>query len=124
MGDSDGILLSQRDHDRLQALLRSYENGQLNRPRELRRRRVAGDGGTSIRKAYCKDFGEVSNTVICYLDTDLTGEEITVECEIVGGTALISAVPRLEVGKLLWVTNDSGTWRHVGIPFNGSEDCP
>ncbi len=48
---------------------------------------------------------------------------ITVTIEIVGGSALNSALPRLEDGTRLSVWNDGGTWRNAGNPFQTSGDC-
>lgn len=91
-----------------------------------RRRGGGGGSGTTIHKAFAKAAAGTGSTIVCYLNED-TGEEedeITVTCEIVDGADLNEAAPRLNDGTLLWVTYDNGTWRHVGLPFNGTEDCP
>jgi hypothetical protein len=79
-------------------------------------------GGGRIRKAYAKADAGSGATITCYLDTDSTGVEITVNCEICGGSALNSAIPRLENGDMITVWNDAGTWRSV-MTFQATEDC-
>ncbi len=76
------------------------------------------------RKAYAKAAAGAGSTIVCYLDTDGTGEEITVNVEIVGGSALNAAFPRLENGTLLTVWDDNGTWRNAGNPFQATGECP
>ena len=74
------------------------------------------------RIAYCKTDAGAGTTIVCYLDTDGTGTEITVNCSIMNGTDLNAAVPRLEDGGVLLVTKVGDTWWAIH-PFNGSEDC-
>ena len=78
--------------------------------------------GTS-RKAYCKVAAGAGTTIVCYLDTDATGTEITVNCSVVGGSALNAAVPRLADGSLLFVENLGGTWYCTSTVFQTTEDC-
>ena len=75
-----------------------------------------------VHKAYVKTTPGVVETVACYLDTDNTGEEITVTCSIIGGSALNSAVPRLADGELIFVSSIGGTW-YCLTTFQASEDC-
>jgi hypothetical protein len=75
-----------------------------------------------IRKAYAKTDAGGGSTITCYLDTDGTGQEITVYCEICGGSALNEAIPRLEDGDRIAVWNDAGTWRSI-MTFQATEDC-
>lgn len=79
-------------------------------------------GGTTLRNAFASDDAGAGTTISCFLDTDGTGEVITVNCEIVGGSALNSAIPRLEDGDRLTVWNDAGTWRCTTI-FQATTDC-
>lgn len=81
---------------------------------------TGGSGG--IRKAYCKAAAGAATTITCYLDTDATGEEVTVNCSVVGSANLNAAVPRLEDGSLIFVWNDAGTWRCTQT-FIKSQDC-
>jgi hypothetical protein len=75
-----------------------------------------------IHSAFCKTDAAGGATIICYLDTDTTGTEITVTCEICGGTALNAAFPRLENGDRLFVIEDGTTWRALQI-FQATETC-
>ena len=77
---------------------------------------------TGIRKAYVKTTPGAVTTVTCYLDTDSTGDEITVTCSVVGGSALNSAIPRLTDGDLIFVSNIDSTWYCLTV-FQTSEDC-
>lgn len=79
---------------------------------------------SEIRNAYCKNDAGSSSTITCYLDTDGTGEEITVYCNISGGSNLDSAVRRLEDGDLLQVRYDSANskWRALE-GFQASKNC-
>lgn len=71
----------------------------------------------SVRIAYCKTAAGSGTTIVCHLDTDGTGEEVTVYCAITGGgTKLNEAIPRLSDGDPIAVYNDQGTWRSV-FPF-------
>ena len=78
---------------------------------------------TLIHKAYAKVAAGAGSTIVCFLDVDATGEEITVNIEIVGGSDLNAALPRLEDGTLITVWNDDGTWRNAGNPFQTSGPC-
>ena len=77
---------------------------------------------TVIRKAYVKTTPGAVATVVCYLDTDATGPEVTVTCSIINGTALNSAIPRITDGDEIKVYLDGSTWRCVDA-FQTSEDC-
>ena len=82
----------------------------------------AGEAGTSIRIAYVKTTPGADTTVDCYLDTDVTGEEIEVTCSIAGLGVLNAALPRISDGDLIFVANISGTWYCLTV-FQESEDC-
>lgn len=64
--------------------------------------RGGGTGRTNLHLAYCKTNAPAAAFIICYLDTDVTGTEITVNCGIAGGGNLNEALPRLTDG--LWIT--------------------
>ena len=87
-----------------------------------RQKRGSSSGGSVIRKAYAKAAAGASGSITCYLDTDGTGEEVSVSCEVAGGTNLNAAVPRLADGDMIHVYNDAGTWRSI-MTFQASEDC-
>ena len=118
-------LLSARDAGRLQKMLRWWDK-QVDTRYQRRRRhgRGGGKGGSSRnRNAYAKAAAGAGTTIVCFLDTDATGDEITVTISIAGGSDLNSALPRLEDGTLLTVWNDAGTWRNAGNPFQASGPC-
>jgi len=80
-----------------------------------------------LRRAFCKTPAGSGSTIVCYLDKDGSGDEITVYCDIVGWSppetpALNSALPRLEDGTPLTVWNNNGTW-HCLTLFQVSRDC-
>jgi hypothetical protein len=79
-------------------------------------------GATGIHSAFCKTDAGAGATIVCFLDTDTTGTEITVSCVICGGTALNSAFPRLVDGTRIFVFQDGNTWRALQI-FQATEDC-
>ncbi len=88
-------------------------------------------GGVSIRGssnkndihlAYAKAAAGAASTIDCYLDVDETGTEVTVTCSISGGTTLNSAIPRLDNGDLIFVTQIGGTW-YCLTTFQATEDC-
>ncbi|KKM01567.1 hypothetical protein LCGC14_1793140 [marine sediment metagenome] len=74
------------------------------------------------RLAFCKADAGAGATIVCYLDTDATGTEITVNCNISGVGALNSAVRRLEDGDRLLVTKIGASW-YCTEGFQTSEDC-
>lgn len=115
-------LLSDRDAAVLEAMARWWRSNTDTRY-QRRRRHGRGGGGTRHRKAYAKAAAGTGNTIVCYLDTDETGDEITVTISIVGGVDLNGALPRIENGTLLTVWNDAGTWRNAGNPFQASGPC-
>jgi hypothetical protein len=67
--------------------------------------------GTGIHKAFCKTNAGAATTIVCFLDVDTTGDEITVNCTISGGGHLDDASPHLTDGLEIPVWNDSGTWK-------------
>lgn len=81
------------------------------------------DNADRPRIAYVKTDAGAGSTIVCFLDTDATGTEITCTCSIVNGTALNSAISRLEDGDMVFVNKIGGTWYITGMPFQTSEDC-
>ena len=73
--------------------------------------------GGPTHKAYCKNDAGAATTIVCYLDTDETGQEITVNCSIAGGGNLNTAIPRLTDGLLIFVKNFGGAWYCTGTIF-------
>lgn len=116
-------ILSDRDAAEIEAMLRWWRSHTDTRY-QRRRRHGGGRGtGTQLHKAYAKAAAGSGNTIVCYLDTDGTGEEITVTISIAGGSDLNSALPRLLDGTLLTVWKDGDTWRNAGNPFMVSGPC-
>ena len=84
---------------------------------------VSGSGtGSTIRKAYCTAAAGSGATIAAELDSIDSADDITVNCSIVGGTALNSAIPRLEDEDLIHVWNDDGTWRAI-MTFQATAEC-
>jgi len=80
-------------------------------------------GDTTIRKAYAKADAGTGKTITCYLDTDATGDEITVNVEIAnGGANLNASSPLLEDGDMIHVIKDGVTWRAVQT-FDATGTC-
>ena len=119
-------VLSERDYRRFQELLRWYERNKRPKPPQLRRRGKTGGGGgggASVHKAYCKADAGTGTTIVCYLDTDLIGDEITVDCDISNGIDLNAATRRLKLGDRLMVVNIAGTW-YSNEGFQKTKVCP
>ena len=81
------------------------------------------DSGGRTRIAYCKSDAGAATTIVCYLDTDATGVEITVHCLILGGGNLNTAEPDLKDGDPLLIQKVGGIWTCI-YPFQGWIECP
>jgi len=84
-----------------------------------------------IRRAVCKQAAGASNTIQVNLirnnaeQTSGIESNVTVTCDIFGGeTALQAAMPKLQSGDIIYVTNVDGIWRCINTftPFVGC-DC-
>lgn len=80
------------------------------------------DNAYRPRIAYCKTDAGAGSTIVCYLDTDGTGTEITVNCNISGGSNLNTSLRRLEDGNRMIVAKIGANW-YCKEGFQGSEDC-
>ena len=84
-------------------------------------------GGRPIRMAFCKTAAGSGNTIICYLDVDGTGEEVTVRCTLIGVTDLSGCFPTLIDGlgmPVFWdYSYETPCWRSLWW-FQGKEACP
>ena len=78
--------------------------------------------GMSVREAFVDGSVPASDEVDCFLDTDTTGDPITVTCTIAGGSSLASAFPRLADGMRMPVYYDGTNWRSY-ILFQTSTVC-
>ena len=86
-------------------------------------RQRCGGSSVGVRNAFVKTTPAAVETVVCWLsDTDGSGDEITVNCSVIGGTALNAAVPRLADGERIAVFYDGSNWRCC-TTFQASEDC-
>ena len=100
----------------------------LSKVRERVAKNGSGDGGVSSgssHKAYVKTAPGAVTTVTCFLDTDTTGTEVTVNCSVIGGGGSIklnSATPRLIDASLIFVEDIDGEW-WCTAPFTATEDC-
>jgi len=82
-----------------------------------------GAHGSGLRRAFCKTASGAGTTLTCYLDTDGTGTEITVNFDIAqGGANLNAAVPRLADGDGISVYKCGASW-YCATTFMPSEDC-
>lgn len=84
-------------------------------------------GGGRIRRAKAQEDSPGDNKLsvkLCDQDGTEIGAAFDVTCEICGGAALNSAIPRIiaENDEYLFVTNISGTWYCTTV-FQTSEDC-
>jgi hypothetical protein len=80
-------------------------------------------GGASM--AFVKTAPGAVTTVDCFLGTDTTGTEITVNCSVIGGDGsevLNEAVPRLIDGSLIFVEQFGPDW-WCTTPFIATDDC-
>lgn len=89
-------------------------------------RRAIQPSVIGVRKAFCKEDAGEGNTIAAYLDTDETGQEVTVTCTIANGSDLNEAVPVLTDGLEIPVHRDivegEVVWKCYW-PFEGSKDC-
>jgi hypothetical protein len=77
---------------------------------------------SGIYKAYCKTAAGSGSTIVCYLGTDGTGEEVTVTCTLIQASNLSSCFPTLADGTMMPVWRDGDTWRSLWW-FQGNEEC-
>jgi len=80
-------------------------------------------GGSNLYKAFCKTNAGAATTIVCYKDTDTTGDEITVNCSVIGSANLNAAAPRLADGSLIFVAKIGTDWWCTS-PFIKSKACP
>jgi len=75
-----------------------------------------------LRNAYCKTDAGEGSTIVCYLDVDGTGTEITVNCDISNGNDLNTATRRLKNGNRLAVYKIGSSW-YAAEGFDTDEEC-
>lgn len=84
------------------------------------RRQPVGSLAGDVRIAYVKTFPGAGTDVDCYLDIDITGEDVTVTCNISNGSNLNQAMPMLAPGDIIIVTRLDDTWYCTAL-FNGAK---
>ena len=100
-------------------------NISLNKAEVTRRIRLSGGGGGGASMAFVKDPPGAVTTVVCFLGTDLTGPEITVNCSVIGGNEsekLNEAVPPLTTGSIIFIEQFGADYWCVS-PFTARDDC-
>jgi len=82
-----------------------------------------GSLGGAVRIAYCGEDAPADTEISCFLDTDTTGEVVTVKCLTgTNGASLLNAsVPRLSDGDPMFVIKHNSIWYSTTI-FEDSED--
>jgi len=80
-------------------------------------------GGTDIRRAFVKTTPVSGTTVACYLDSDNSDMEVSVNCNICGGSDLSSVLAHLVDGDDLMVAKVGGDWYALGSPFQDMDIC-
>jgi len=106
-------ILSDRDAARVQAMLRWFDSNTDIRYQRRRHKDRGGARGTNVHQAFSKSAAAANtDAFVCHLDTDNTGEEITVyPLYNTTVTVLSLAAPRLYDGTPVAVWQDtSGTW--------------
>ena len=79
----------------------------------------------SIRLAIVKSVPVATQDISAYLDNTVDpGPIVDVTAEIAGGTALNSAIPRLEVGDKFFVSDvTGGGWRAITVFQASTDEC-
>lgn len=78
---------------------------------------IYGSLGGAVRLAYSGTDAGAATTIACFLDTDITGESVTVQCLTgANGTSFLNAsVPRLAEGDPMIIVKHNGTWYSTTI---------
>lgn len=75
------------------------------------------------RQSFVKTTPGATSAVEVFLDTDSTSAlNVTVQCELIGTSALNTATPRLEDGVMVPIWKKNGVWRPF-FPFQGTTNC-
>lgn len=114
--------LTQAELARLQRAIRYIEDNASMYKAQRRVRGNVASGGHGMRHAYCKTNADAGFSIQCYLDTNLTGEEITVYCNTFEATALSGCVPLLTIGRVIPVYKIGEYW-FCAWWFSGTEEC-
>ncbi len=115
-----GCIIKTRDINRVaNRFVHAGEKEELLSPPTIQPTKAGRHSG--VRSAYCKTAAGAGTSIVCYLDTDETGIEITVECTIAGGSNLNSAIPRLTDGLEIPVWRINGVWKT--FTFQATTGC-
>ena len=123
---TDNYILTRADAERISDVVRNAEQ-RIGHIKARHRRRVVASGGRSgggtlIRNAFCKNDAGGGKYIQVYLDTNLTGEQVNVECTLIGATDLSQCFPTLTEGVRIPVWFDSTHWRCLWW-FQGYDVC-
>lgn len=105
---SDGFVRRLREID-------AWYRQQKNIRRPYRRNKPYDNAFGALRKAYCKTDAGSGQTLVCYLDTDATGTEITVNFSLATGENMEDIFPDLTNGDLIFVQQFGSDWWCVQI---------
>ncbi len=75
-----------------------------------------------VKRAFCKTAAPAGRKITAYLNVDSTGPEITVNCDIAGGSNLNEAAPRLLDGTPITVYQVGSNWYCTTL-FQATEVC-
>lgn len=126
---AEGFVLSKRDMDRVQRLLREHDSNtdtRYHRRRHNGRGAIGSTGGSDdIRRAFVRVAPGATAILQCWLDAIDTGEEIEVDCTIYPGGNLNEAHPVFTVFTPLWVKFDTVNfvWINVTTISGIDEEC-
>jgi len=84
-------------------------------------RAVRHPAGLGVRRARVKTTPGAVPTVLCTLDS-ISGEEVTVTCDICNGSELNAASPRLVAGDWIMVAKFGAAWRCM-TTFQSTRNC-
>lgn len=92
-------------------------------PERIAAAQTVGVGSDGLHFAYCSAEAGEGNTLLCFLDTDTTGTEITVHFTLLGDISDLSdGHLSLVDGTPIPVMIRDGDWWCI-IPIEGTEDC-
>jgi len=91
-------------------------------PEKINAAQTITGGSSEIRDAYCKVAAGTGNTLVCFLDTDTTGIEITVYFTLLNCSNLSDGQLSLVDGTPIPVRKRAdGNWWCI-IPIEGTEE--
>ena len=97
-------------------------------PQAVQQGRATRHPSIAIRRAFCRDDADYHTGLVCHLDTDGTGEEVYVICNISGGSKLDEASRLLKDGDPIMVTKIGSLWyaiegfQTIGVGLDFDDD--